>query len=345
VRDAVLGQEAALDLLDRMRTNRRVPHALCFQGPEGVGKSVSARRFAASLLCESGCDAGEIACESCRLIEGGNHPDLLGVRRLPKKPNSAAAVEDETDLRQQIVVDQIRELARVLALSPRRGRRRVAIVDPADRMNREAQNALLKTLEEPPGDAVLILVASRPHLLLPTVRSRCFAVGFAVLRVAELASRLADRGMDRNEALTRAALAEGRPGRALELDLDGQRDRREGLLTTLESLSAGGPSVAELPDLASSVAGRNEDELVTNLEMLEVLLRDAARASLAPDDEALVHADVAERLTRLGQRLGNRRASELTTAIERLRRDLNVNVNRSLAAETILAAVAGGPLP
>jgi DNA polymerase-3 subunit delta' len=344
--EPILGQTDVIELLDGMRQRGRIPHGLLFQGPEGVGKTVTARRFAGGLLCEASSDEPCGDCEACRLLDAGNHPDMLVIRRLPRKPTAAAAQsEDEGDLRQQIVVDQIRELTRVLSMTPRRGKRRVAIIDPADRMNREAQNALLKTLEEPPGEAVLILVASRPQLLLPTVRSRSFVVGFAALRVPELATLLTERGMDRCEALTRAALSEGRPGRAVSLDLEAERERRDELLSSLESLSRGGESVLELPDLAASLAGRTADQLIDNLEMLELLLRDAARASRNRDDPALVHADLADRLERLGTRLGILRAAELTCGIERLRRDLRVNVNRTLVAETILSAVAGGPLP
>ncbi|HXV76695.1 MAG TPA: DNA polymerase III subunit delta' [Candidatus Polarisedimenticolaceae bacterium] len=345
--EPIVGQTAVVELLDGIRASGRVPHGLLLQGPDGVGKRAVARRFAAGLLCDEPAAAPCGRCESCRLVDRDSHPDLAWVRRLPKvATGTETAADDESDLHPQIKVDQIRELTRLLAMAARRGGRRVAILDPADRMNREAQNALLKTLEEPPGRAVLVLLASRPHLLLPTVRSRSFVVGVAALRVSELARLLVvERGMDRDEALTRAALAEGRPRRALDLDLDAERARREGLLLCLERLGRGGAGIGELPDLATAVAGRTQDDLVDNLDMLEALLRDAARASLDAEDEALVHADEAPRLARIGERLGVLRAAELTRGIERLERDLRVNVNRTLVAEAILAAVAGGPLP
>lgn len=342
--DQIIGQQNALEILRRIGETGRVPHGLLFQGPEGCGKASVATAFAARLMCE-GDDGPCGECESCRLIDTGGHPDLLVVHRLPKKPSASARSGDPEDLRQFILVDQIRELTRVAGMAPRRGARRVFIIDPADQMNNEAQNALLKTLEEPPGNAVLILVAARPHLLLPTVRSRCFVVGFAALRVGKLAAALIERGFDDAEATTRAALAEGRPGRALDLDLKQLQEKRERLLGCLESLAASPSAVADLPAMAAVIAGKTQTHLLESLEMLEALLRDAARAGQLEDDPGLVHADLAARLRTLGQQIGTQRAASLVACVERLRRDLRVNVNRTLVAESLLAAVAGGPVP
>jgi DNA polymerase-3 subunit delta' len=345
--DEIIGQQNALEIIRRMCETGRVPHGLLFQGPEGCGKACVALALASQLLCEES-DGPCGRCESCRLIVTGGHPDLLTVHRMPKKPTASATVAppgDPEDLRQFIVVDQVRELTRVAGMAPRRGARRVFIIEPADRMNNEAQNALLKTLEEPPGRTVLILVASRPHLLLPTVRSRCFVVGFAALRVGELAAALVKRGFDTVEAATRAALAEGRPGRALDLDLGQLQERRDQLLRCLESLATRPSALAELPAMAGDIAGKTQSHLLDSLDLLEALLRDAARAGQHADDPGLVHADLATRLRALGRQLGPERAAELVGCVERLRRDLRLNVNRTLVAEALLAAVAGGPVP
>lgn len=335
--EQIVGQRAALDVLRRVLEADRVPHALLFSGPEGVGKMTVARAFCRALLCETG--RGCASCASCRLFEHGNHLDLMSLGLLPRRPGPTG------DLRKFILVEQIRELAGLAAQTPRQGRRRVFLIDPADRMNLSAQNALLKTLEEPPGRAVLILVASRPHLLLPTVRSRCFGVRFAALRASELAAWLKQRGEPGEEAAARAALADGRPGRALGLELDELRDRREELLSMLETLSASTRNAGDLPEMAAGLAGKDETALLDSLELLEGLLRDAARAALGGNDAALIHADLSPRLERLGSRMGSLRAALLVSAIERLRGDLRFNVNRLLVAESLLAAVAGGPVP
>lgn len=331
----LLGQEGAVALLERMLDSGRLPQALLFHGPEGVGKATTARMLATALLCEA-------APEAAGLVAEGNHPDLLTVKLLPKKETASSSTDE---LRKFILVEQIRELSHLASLAPRLGSRRIFIIDPADRMNLEAQNALLKTLEEPPGQALLILVASRPHVLISTVRSRCFGVGFAALDADELAAALRARGLEPDEALARASLAEGRPGRAMDLELAAMRERREAVLETLESLAPPGGRAAELPSLAAALAGSDEATLVEGLELLQGLLRDAARVGSGPGGAPLVHADLAERVEALGRRLGPERAAGLVASVDRLRGELRFSLNRTLVAESLLAAVAGGPLP
>lgn len=345
----VLGHKPAVDLLGRMLDTGRVPQALLFQGPEGVGKASIARSFATALLCESPAREACGSCTACRLAARGNHPDLLLVERLPRKLAANSPGEGPSasgELRSFVLVDQIRELSRVAALSPRQAARRVILVDPADRMNHEAQNALLKTLEEPPARCVLLLVAARPQMLLATVRSRCFTVSFGPLRPAELARLLQERGLPEKEAVARAALAEGRPGEALGLDLEDLLARRETVLEALEALTASPPAAAALlPGLAAEMTGRDETSLLRGLDLLEALLRDAALTGAGAAGPALAHSDRTERLERLGRALGPQRIAGLITAVERLRHDLRLNLNRTLVVESLLAAVAGGPLP
>ena len=194
-------------------------------------------------------------------------------------------------------------------MSPREGRWRIFIVDPADRMNPESQNALLKTLEEPTGRALLVLVAARAHALLPTVRSRCLAVRFAALPVEDLAAALSARGMPAGEALTRAALAAGCPGTALALDVAAMRERRDEVLAMLEGLAGNRRAIADLPAMAKTLAGETEDDLAASFDLIAALLRDAARG--AAGSSGLVHADRRERLAALGGILGIPRAAGL----------------------------------
>jgi DNA polymerase-3 subunit delta' len=331
--DTILGHERALEVLTRLLEGGRMPHAMLFHGPQGVGKATIARLLARALMCrEHGC----AECEDCRLFDAGNHPDFVHVQLELRK--------DSKEYRKQIVIDQVRLLSSLVGLAPRKGARRLILIDPADRMTLGAQNALLKTLEEPPPHTLLILIAARPQVLVSTVRSRCFSLGFGPLRAADLAHLLETRGYDAREALARAALAEGRPGRAMELDLEALNERRESLLDGLEHL-ASRRNIGMLQSLGAAVAGKDEPALQANLELLSGLLRDAARAASGDDSEILVHADLADRLARLGQTLGVERAAELVASVDRLRDQLRFNLNRTLVAESVLAAVAGGPLP
>jgi DNA polymerase-3 subunit delta' len=349
-RGEIIGHRAAIEGLSHAVRTGRLPHALLFQGPEAVGKGLVARWLAATLLCERGEGDPCGTCSACRRVRHGAHPDLLFVRRLPRdadKPGamSDVAAGDPSELSRMIRIFQIRQLAEHAAHAPREATCRVFIVDPADEMNIESQNALLKTLEEPPGASFVILIASRPHQLLSTVRSRCFVVGFAPVSAAVLAEHLERRGMARAEALARAALAGGRAGSALTLDLDALHRRRGTLLKALLQLAASPQALAELPSLASAIVGKTDEELTEGLELFEALLRDATRASAGMPAGSLLHADLGEPLGELGRLLGSRRAGELVEAVERLRGQLRFNVNRTLLAESLVTAVAGAPLP
>lgn len=345
----IVGQSGAIELLGRMLDSGRIPHAMLFHGPEGVGKATTARAFASCLLCV-GTDAAPCgSCPSCSALASRAHPDLMEIGLQAKKERSSRTKAEETagpeELKKQIVVDQIRDLSRMASQTPRIAGRRVFLIDPADTMNPPAQNALLKTLEEPPGRAVLILIAARPHVLLPTVRSRSFALGFAALRSADLADVLRRRGVPADEATRRAALAEGRPGLAMGLDVDALSERRDDVLCMLEALAPPRSSLDRLPAMAAALAGKTESTLIDGLDILLGLLRDATRCAAQAPPHGLLNGDLVSRLEPLGRRLGQRRSAELVRGVERCRGDLRLNLNRSLVAEAVLAAVAGGPVP
>ncbi len=198
----VIAQDRALTPLRSALRRGALHHAYLFGGPEGVGKATAARLLAQAANCEGG-DAGTGglrddpcgACGPCRKIAKGIHPDVLVLRE--ERAMAKAGAWDPKGGRtpsKDIVVDQVRDVVdRRLAMKRYEGRRRFVIVDPADAMNPQAQNALLKTLEEPPDDTTLVLVASSPDALLPTIRSRCMRVAFAPLPAGAIAPRLADR--------------------------------------------------------------------------------------------------------------------------------------------------------
>jgi DNA polymerase III subunit delta' len=208
----------------------RLHHALLIHGPAGVGKFALAERFAQRLLCEAGDSARKPcgACDGCRWFAASTHPDfrLLEPEALARR----VAVEDDTDspapatsktakASQEIKVDQVRELDQFLTLRSHRGERRVVLVHPAETMNANAANALLKALEEPRPGAHFILVSHRPARLLPTVRSRCAAVPMG-LPDPELAQAwLKEQGVPEAEGWL--AFAGGAPLQALAYAREG----------------------------------------------------------------------------------------------------------------------------
>jgi hypothetical protein len=179
-------------------------------------------------------------------------------------------------------------------------------------------------------------------VLLPTVRSRCFEVGFGAVSAEALTAGLAARGIAHDEAKARASLAEGRPGRAISLDLAALARRRDELLESLSALAASRGAAADLSDIAAKIVGDDEIELFEGLDLLMTLLRDAARVAAGRPE--ILHADVAPRIAQLARAVGAARAMEIVALIDRLRGELRLNLNKTLVVETILAAVAGGPV-
>ena len=211
--------------MERGIRSGRVPHALLLRGASGRGKAMFAGRLAASLLC--GSDAAPCGeCASCRLCAAGSHPDRIEVGLAPD--------------RREIVVDQIRALIDSVGLTARFGRWKVVIVDPAGAMNRHAANTLLKTLEEPPGAAVFILVSSNHAQLFPTIRSRCQRIDFPVPDPAIALEWLRGRVPEPEAAL---ALARGAPIGAVEMTDGGLLAVRSTLDHDLDEILADGDPV------------------------------------------------------------------------------------------------------
>ena len=239
---AVVGQERAIALLRRYIGAGAVPPGLLFSGEEGVGKEKAARAFAAALLCRSPRGDGACgSCHDCRLLGSGAHPNFL-------------FLAPET---QFLRIDEIRALREELSLKAFSDRPRVAILCPADRMTPQAANALLKTLEEPPAGAHLILVAHRTSVLMPTIVSRCQRVPFFPLAdddVAEILARHPDAGGEhpRPVILLAARVSGGSPGRALSL-LPELAEERETWLALLSR-----PSAAASLKLAESWKGEGD---------------------------------------------------------------------------------------
>lgn len=207
-------------IVERLRTGAkagRLAHAFLFVGPEGVGKRTFALKLSQALLCEKNPEAlldpcG--ACPGCAQVEAGTHPDVI----------TAGRPEDK----QELPIKVIREVCANFALKPVRGLRKVAIVDDLDAINDEAANAFLKTLEEPPPGAVLILLGTSPELQLETIVSRCQVIRFDPIPEEDLVAVLLDKGIvaDETEARRLASLADGGVGRAMSLadpELDAQR--------------------------------------------------------------------------------------------------------------------------
>ena len=231
----------------------RIVHALLFEGPRGSGKRTMARLMAQATVC-SGADKPCGVCPACKRFLAGSHPDVRVMK--PEK--------------RTIGVDEVRALIDALSLRTYEGGKHIVIIEQADRLTPPAQNALLKTLESPAGEALFFLITDAPGAILPTIVSRCQTVRFHDLSVEECAGVLEARGIAPERARELAGMAQGSVGRALEIDgSEAWRDLRARVLASLEALR--GP--ASVAGAAAPLEGEKggEDEI---LDMLELWARD-----------------------------------------------------------------------
>jgi DNA polymerase-3 subunit delta' len=237
-------------------------------------------------------------------------------------------------------IEQGRYLRESLAFVPASGSK-IFILPDADRMDSAAANSLLKSLEEPPPHAVLVLTTSREASLLPTIRSRCVPLWFAPLSRSEVAGFLerAGVGQDEKGRLLRAAIAQGCPGRALRLDMDHYLAIRESLLAILRAGSEGRNFDALFVE--SQKLGRAKEGLENLLEVLYSLLQDILHIETKADGEPLRNADRPKALTEVAHRLGVEKVAQAATALGNMEKNLRRNVPAQISLEAF--AVSLGP--
>lgn len=268
---------------------KRPPHGLLLKGGEGIGKLELATHFARSLLCQNPDEAGFSCgqCQSCHWFAQGSHPDFRLLQ-----PAVLSQEEENEDSKpasgkkpgKQISVDQVRSLADFFGMSAHQGGRRVVIIHPAEAMNINAANALLKNLEEPPQELLFILVSHKPQQLLPTILSRCLSFAASAPDTASATRWLAAQGMKKPaEALAAAGFS---PLKAVQLDEQSGDEAREKLLKAVRQ-----PASLDVFSLAEAL---NKTEQVLVVQWLQQWCYDLNSMKLAgklryhPGEEALI---------------------------------------------------------
>ena len=311
------------------RARDRLPHAWLLSGPEGLGKGEFADRVAAALLCQAPSEDGRACghCRSCHLFGNGTHPDFHGVGLLLKGDllDGKPVRSDATAIR----IDQIRALSESLALRPQFGRYRIAVIDPADKMNAGSANGLLKTLEEPNDETLLMLVTSQAWRLPSTVRSRCQELRFSPPSPEDAAAWLQGQGVA-DDARTLLALADGSPLRARELDGSGVGQQRLEAFGALEQMQAG------RRDPVAIAADWSRDHPARRLEWLHGWLVDMIRIASSGQPPRLDHADLAEGLARLAHGMPLPVLYNLHDQVQRARRLTATTVSDQLLLEDVL---------
>ena len=269
------GQTQAIEVLRAALRGGSVHHAYLFLGPEGVGKETAALGLAQALLCRAKPGEGCGTCDVCGRVKRRNHPDVTLL--LPEEESVARGLAGRSDFAgtpsRDIRVEQVRALQERLSLRPLEGSWKVALVGSAERLNVQAQNAFLKTLEEPPKGTVLVLLATSTDRLLPTLRSRCATVLFRPLPVALLAARVQkERKLDPVTAQLVAVMAGGSLSRALAWDVDALQGRAD-VISAFERLRS--REVSELLKFADTF-GRSREDAEDALRLVALWLRDVA---------------------------------------------------------------------
>ena len=358
-----IGNTRVVTALRGMLAAERVPHAMLFTGPRGVGKFTLARMFAQAANCERLRDDFCGECAPCRriglladtrplieqgLAQRGERPDSATVERVPllleTHPDVWAIVPDPVRPKDPVArpvlhVGQLRAIQRAAYFKPQ-GRRRVFILDGAETMRWDLASIFLKVLEEPPESATLILLAPSPFQLLPTIRSRCLQFSFTPLAAAEVESILSARTeMKPADRKLAAQLSEGSPGAAMALDLESAVKLRRDCLTVLErSLDLRG--VSNLFASTSALAKSQEVAFENVLEVFYSLLTDLLDLSCSPSQKVLRNPSLRKELETLSEKVDVNWVSKAAKGFDSLHARLRRNINRSLGLDAVAISLA-----
>ncbi|HZO70795.1 MAG TPA: DNA polymerase III subunit delta' [Ktedonobacteraceae bacterium] len=322
----IVGHEHSIDILRRTIAAQQVRHAYLFVGPQRIGKSLLAQRFAQTLLCTDGADPLVAptdpcnVCLSCRKALHGNHPDLHVIKKTADK--------------QFILIEQVRDLQNASARRTLEGRRNIFIIENAHEMNLQAANCLLKTLEEPEPDVVLLLTVPDAGLLLPTILSRVQQIPMQLLTIAQIKQALEQRwDVKSREAELIAALAAGRMGWAVQAaeneELLAERKEQLELLANCPTMSR-----VQRFEVAQRLSA-DSDKADALLELWLLWWRDIVLIANGCSD-LIANVDMLDVLKKHATKIGPAEAERMVHAILRTRTSIEQNVNVRVALEVLM---------
>ncbi len=319
--DRILGHENIIAQLKNAVSNDKVSHAYIFNGEDGSGKAMVAKAFAEALLCERGGAEGCGECHFCKQTESGNNPDLIWVTH--EKPSSIGV----DDVRTQLVED--------VQIKPYNGRYKVYIIDEAEKMTVQAQNAILKTIEEPPAYSVIIFLTNNDEIFLPTIISRCIVFKFRPIRNSVIMDYLICRyKLPEYEAKMCASYAQGRVGRAVDLVTSDNfikiRDEALSLVKNVYNYD-----VADLIDAVKRVA-EYKINITDYIDIIEMWFRDVLLFKVTKDANNLVFSDEINYIRKQASKSSYEGIENILRGCETAKHRLNANVNFDLAIELML---------
>lgn len=325
----IIGHARAIGTLRQAAIADRLHHAYLFVGPDGIGKRQVAIALAQVINCVGPSAAAATPCGECthcRRIVEGQHPDVVMI------------APDRSKARPVIKIDAVRGLLRQVHYKPYEASRRVVLIDDAEALTEEAANALLKTLEEPSGETLFMLISARPQRLLATIRSRCQRVNFAPLSRAQVCDFLASRAMPSERAALVAAYSDGSFGAAVSLGEEGVLESRRELIKAVVGLRRSDTlRVFSLANEQSRVAA---DELYARLEALKTFYRDVVLLRSGADPARLINVDLREAIVRQSRELTVEVAIGHIERIDEVQRLRRAYVDALMLLEDLFFALA-----
>ncbi|MCM1184792.1 MAG: DNA polymerase III subunit delta' [Roseburia sp.] len=320
--DDVIGQSQLINNLKSALEHKKVSHAYLFQGERLSGKKMTADIFARALECEADGERPCNRCRACRQAINGNHPDIIRVTH--EKANTISV----DNVRQQINGD--------IAIKPYSGAYKIYIMDEAEKMNVQAQNALLKTLEEPPEYAVILLLATRAEAMLPTILSRCVVLNVKSVPEDRIKRYLTDRVQVQDyRAGICASFARGNVGRAVELASNESFDHMKSAVLDMMK------KIAELEtnQVAVEVKRITEEKFDTDdyLDLCFTWFRDVLLYKACGDKRYIIFKEETTEIGRAAERYGYEKIERIIRSIERARSRLEANVNFDLTMELMFS--------
>jgi DNA polymerase-3 subunit delta' len=319
----ILGHERIVEVLRRSLRTGKTAHSYLFEGISGCGRKKTALALIQALFCKALPDAACGECPSCRKVAGGNHADIHLIEPLPDK--------------RDISIDQLRALQRELSLRPYEAPRKACIIEPAERMNTHSANSLLKTLEEPPGNALIILLTENAGMLLPTIRSRCQLIRFSHLSPEHVQTLLERGGTAAETASLLAPMSGGSMEQAYGLDSESLVARREAVLKALETVDIN--RIATVFGASEELyVPKDRDATVEILDMMLSFFRDAVHLSAGSSD--ILNRSIRPSIESISKRRSFSRNLELLNIIFETRRAIQRNANEKLALDHLFMNMA-----
>ncbi|PKM93239.1 MAG: DNA polymerase III subunit delta' [Firmicutes bacterium HGW-Firmicutes-1] len=316
----IVGHEEIIKHIRNSIKMDKVSHAYMFEGEEGIGKKLLASIFAKTLQCEAGKDEPCNSCSSCKSFDSLNHPDIKYVVATKK---AGIGVDD---IREQLNMD--------IHIKPYRYKYKIYMIEEGDTMTPQAQNALLKTIEEPPHYGIIIMIAHNSSRFLPTVLSRCVLLSLKAIEEKKIKAYLIEnQNLSEAEAHMYASISRGNIGKAKTFLTSIEfEDIRNDIIYAMECIIE--ENDLEILEIAKKI-GEYKEKADMVLDLMMTWLRDIMIIKEINDEKYIIHKDKYKTLLKHGQLLSYNRISVLMSRIEDMQRNIKVNVNYQLSLETL----------